>query len=74
MNELATYIFLLTKKASTICLSLYKSYIYICVCVCQGGGSNVSPVCVSPVVCVMCSRLLCPYLVCFLFSSDVIMS
>ncbi len=30
--------------------------------------------CQSSVVCVMCSRLLCPYLVCFLSSSDVIMS
>ncbi len=30
--------------------------------------------CQSSVVCVMCSRLLCPYLVCFLSSSDVIIS
>ncbi len=30
--------------------------------------------CQSSVVCVMCSRLLCPYLVCFLSSSSVIMS
>ncbi len=31
-------------------------------------------VCQGSVVCVMCSRLLCPYLVCFLSSSDVIIS
>ncbi len=30
--------------------------------------------CQSSVVCVMCSRLMCPYLVCFLSSSSVIMS
>ncbi len=30
--------------------------------------------CQGSVVCVMCSRLMCPYLVCFLSSSDVIMS
>ncbi len=30
--------------------------------------------CQGSVVCVMCSCLLCPYLVCFLSSSDVIMS
>ncbi len=30
--------------------------------------------CQCSVVCVMCSRLLCPYLVCFLSSSDAIMS
>ncbi len=30
--------------------------------------------CQGSVVCVMCSRLLCPYLVCFLSSSDVIIS
>ncbi len=28
--------------------------------------------CQSSVVCVMCFRLLCPYMVCFLSSSDVI--
>ncbi len=30
--------------------------------------------CQGSVVCVMCFRLLCPYLVCFLSSSEVIMS
>ncbi len=29
---------------------------------------------VSPLSCVMCSRLMFPYLVCFLSSSDVIIS
>ncbi len=35
----------------------------------SGGGSYV-----RVLLCVMCSRLLCPYLACFLSSSDVIMS
>ncbi len=30
--------------------------------------------CQGSVVCVMCSRLMCPYLVCFLSSLSVIMS
>ncbi len=33
-----------------------------------------TPLCQSSVVCVMCSHLLCPYLVCFLSSLSVIMS
>ncbi len=45
-----------------------------CLCSSVLDATTLLSCCQSSVVCVMCSRLLCPYLVCFLSSLSVIMS